>query len=668
MKRPMRRGFEIGVALAVGLLGLLLAHHEMILTGMRQVQFDYGDGRFVNYLLEHGYRWMLRVPHHTELWNAPYFFPEKGVLAYAENMLGSMPIYAFFRLIGFEWDTSHQLWILSLGLANYGSTYVLFRRCFGLSGWPSAVGAALFAYAAVRINQTMHYQLFPHFFTVWAVHAVYRLFVPAEVPWRFTARWSLEQRRMAWIGVFALSSAGQLMAGVYLGWYLAFGLTVAGVIALALGRHRRPLLQLLRAHPWTIALSGVLAIGLLAPTLLQYHSVMKQHGQREFGEALTMVPQLRSWIHFGVHSWWYGSWAKLPLFQGIPMEHEQRCGFGLLTTALCLVGMWLGRKRTGAVLMFGSLIAIFLISSNYIAFAPWKWVYQYYPAAGAIRSVSRICIPMLIPIGLAVGATLQSLIDLGSWGKWAAVALGVLTVVEQGETTPTYDKIQIREDEQIMARAIDREKCVAFLGNVLQGREPYYKYQIDAMFAGMRAGVPTINGYSGIYPHGWSFTPNVHGENEARYNAGALGAWMRLKGLDPQKVCWVQVGLNEGPMRSRFVSQNVPQSMVAGQRYPVELVFENSGPAAWTPATGERLGSQAPMDNRFWGGSRAELPGPVAPGEQARFRFEVQAPAEPGRYPFQWRVLREHVQWAGEVSPVVVVEVTGPTVGSAPAP
>jgi len=108
-----------------------------------------------------------------------------------------------------------------------------------------------------------------------------------------------------------------------------------------------------------------------------------------------------------------------------------------------------------------------------------------------------------------------------------------------------------------------------------------------------------------------------------------------------------------------FVGQTVPASMETGRIYDVRVSFRNIGTTTWTRAAGYKLGSQSPQDNGRWGTGRVELAGneAVAPGAVKDFDFPVRAPAQAGTYPFQWRVLRENVEWFGEPSTALSVPV-----------
>ena len=110
---------------------------------------------------------------------------------------------------------------------------------------------------------------------------------------------------------------------------------------------------------------------------------------------------------------------------------------------------------------------------------------------------------------------------------------------------------------------------------------------------------------------------------------------------------------------AEFISQNVPQTMTAGQTYQVSVAMKNTGTTAWTEADKFRLGSQNPQDNWIWREGRVYLAAgeEIAPGQTKTFNFDVKAPATPGAYNFQWRMVQEGVEWFGQISSNIVVNV-----------
>ncbi|AVR98215.1 NBR1-Ig-like domain-containing protein [Pseudoduganella armeniaca] len=129
--------------------------------------------------------------------------------------------------------------------------------------------------------------------------------------------------------------------------------------------------------------------------------------------------------------------------------------------------------------------------------------------------------------------------------------------------------------------------------------------------------------------------------------------------LSNQRVAYAQSGNN-----SSFVGQSVPTTMIAGQSYTVSVTYINNGSTDWTTANNYLLGSSNPTDNLTWAYGRVALPASVPKGAQVTFSFAIKAPVKPGSYNFQWRMLREQVEWFGAASTNVVVNVVAPSNGA----
>lgn len=631
--------------------GLVMAHHEMVLSGFAVTQNDLGDTRFIHYLLEHALQWLLGNPHHADYWSPPFFAPAQGHLAWSENLAGAAWVYFPLRIF-FEPHNAFQAWGLALGVLNFFAAYLLLKRAFAFSTIGASVGAALFAFSAARINQTMHWQLFPHFYTPLAAYSAYRLSQASRLT---------EPQRVGHIFLLVGAIVGQLWASIYLGWFLVFVLAVGLALGLCWEKPRQELWPLLKAHPWTLALAGALAIAALYPIGWRYLGVAKEFGGRPIEEALTMLPTPSTWLHMGKDSWLWGSLAAWPTFQGIPMEHEQRAGFGLIASALAAFTFWQQRKDPRLIyvgLLLVVLIAVTTLYNRQDGTTPWRIVHAYFPAAQAIRAVARASIVYMLGISIGVSAALTALAK-NEQVKWAVLPLGALLVFEQGYNTPAFSKEQNRRDIAAVAAAIE-PGCEVMLMSPVQGYGPYWKYQLDAMWASLVSGIPTVNGYSGQSPKDWPLgDTNLRDPRDEQRVAQAGGFWFQSQpGLKGKKACWARVGFNEGPnFASEFVSVSAPATLRTGEQAQAEVVFKNLGPKPWPMGAGIRLGAQAPQDNTQWGGARVELPHAVEPGQTVAFRFPFTAPQQAGKYAFQWRMVADGVQWIGALSKMHVIDV-----------
>ena len=114
-----------------------------------------------------------------------------------------------------------------------------------------------------------------------------------------------------------------------------------------------------------------------------------------------------------------------------------------------------------------------------------------------------------------------------------------------------------------------------------------------------------------------------------------------------------------GTNNASFVSQSVPTTMTTGHQYIVSVTMKNTGSSTWTEAGGYRLLSQNPSGNTTWGFDRVHFPSnvSVAPNTNYTFTFTVTAPANPGSYNFQWKLLLNGTGTFGQASSNVVVSV-----------
>ena len=635
--------------------GLLVSHHEMLLHGFAFTQNDLGDTRLVNELLEHVWRWMTFDKNHADIWTLPHFYPVTDTLVWAEPLISAEPFYAPWRMF-MEADSAFQMFGLTCGVLNFVSGYYFLRRCFRYSVLGSSIGAALFAFSAIRINLTMHWQFFPQVYSVWALHALFRLVEgPLSPP-----------LRTRWMAVFFACFSLQWWACIYLGWFLLFVGTVALLVLLTQKTPRATIVTLLREQPFTVALGAALCVISMVPMAWRYLEVEKMFGGRPFDEVLSMLPPPRVWVHHGAAHWLYGWTAKLPFFAAIPMEHEQRNGMGFGVLIAAGLGFWFNREKP-VVRYVGALLAILVVLTTLYfsdfahgdrGFAPWKAIWSYFPAAKAIRGVARIGTLYALAIGVFVAAFTDWLIaKYQRRGLVGGMVLGAFFLVEQGQTTPAFDKAANRRDVAAVVAAIGPE-CDAFLFSPVGAVGPYWKYQLDAAWAATERGIPTINGYSGQIPPGWNL-------NETRINSAfdeqrvqqAAAQWVQANpSMQSKKICWTKVSLQEGPRAADFVSQNVPAVVQVGATVEVEIVLKNSGQMAWSRGQLFRLGAQSPQDSTIWGPHRIELPGDVPVGSNATIRFQITAPQLPGKYPFQWRMVQDGVAWFGAPTPLVEIE------------
>lgn len=508
------------------LLGLLTAMHPTLLTGFQFIQTDPGDTRLNNYFLEQGYRWFLGLfgtlgggPSYS-FWDAPFFYPSKNAMAYSDILLGSAPIYWALRGFSFLPDTAFQLWCAALLTLNFVCSFALLRKLH-FSNFASCAGAYLFAFATARIGQIGHAQLLPHFYTPLALLGLHGVVMAEDL-----------KKKLWGLGLFIGSLVAELYSGFYLGWFNAFGLSLlCGVVILHPKVRRAAIEQALKPSqivllkkilPWG-ALFGLGAVLSLLPMAQHYYQASQQVGLRNFGAVSPMLLRLQSWFFLGEEHPIYSQLLQFSAFKRIPVPGEQRAGLGFLTLSLVCYGLWKQRKRPVVQLSvwIWVLIGVFSLYTGrrFFGVEPWDLVYRYFPGAQAIRAVARLCLLALIPASIGLAAGFDSLADflknsvgeqagkklgtqMSSGMGWVLSAVFLLVAAEQVIFTPSYDKFKSRAEIEALTSQVPK-KCGKFFYSALWSDEPAYKLQIDAMWASMTLGIPTLNGYSGNQPPGY---------------------------------------------------------------------------------------------------------------------------------------------------------------------
>gem|GEM_PF-2868986 len=106
-----------------------------------------------------------------------------------------------------------------------------------------------------------------------------------------------------------------------------------------------------------------------------------------------------------------------------------------------------------------------------------------------------------------------------------------------------------------------------------------------------------------------------------------------------------------------FISQSVPTFVEPGNKFDVQLVFQNRGSSTWTYDT-FRLVSLSNPAKVFGKDSISLNPGEsIAPGQFKTYNFRLEAPKTEGVYNHLWQLRRSSVANFGPISPTVPIEV-----------
>jgi hypothetical protein len=102
---------------------------------------------------------------------------------------------------------------------------------------------------------------------------------------------------------------------------------------------------------------------------------------------------------------------------------------------------------------------------------------------------------------------------------------------------------------------------------------------------------------------------------------------------------------------AHFLSQTVPSAVQPGQQFTAVLRWLNTGTRPWIPGAGFRAEYVVPPNNETWGIDRVTPSVIVQPGTQLELRVTATAPATPGAYDFQWKLVqKDELAVFGELS------------------
>jgi len=189
--------------------------------------------------------------------------------------------------------------------------------------------------------------------------------------------------------------------------------------------------------------------------------------------------------------------------------------------------------------------ALFAIVYCYHADSLWNSISRDVPGGHAIRGVGRVILVLLVPLAVGLVSFLTSLEARGR--TILAWSIAILCLVEQGISAPTYNKREQRDRVSRIASRVD-PRCEAFFYHTRRDGSwiAYVDYQLDAMWASLESGKPTINGYTSVWPRDWielrvcAFLPDPE-VREALYD------WARSRNLDLHGIEWINE--DSGPMR-----------------------------------------------------------------------------------------------------------------------
>lgn len=554
-----------GIIFSVGVMSFF---YPVFTTGFTRILGDSADGRLVNYFLEHTWRWISDRSYSGSLYSPSFFFPYQDVLAFSENLFGSAPIYWISRCF-LPSDLSFVSWFLIVCLLNF-SAMVFVLRQERISPILAGLGGFLFAFPATRLMQSPHGQLFPQFCTPLALW----------LSWRFIK----DPTKLKLISILFLIY-WQILCGIYLGWFLLLALLCLGISSICIDKDLRENLWLFCQRYWKfITIPCLIWGGGLYVFLEPYLKMKSILGGNSYASIVQYLPKLASWLLVPrsdhLLSPILGNMAEY-FEAGSAFEHHIFLG---IITAVLVGGSsyyffarknWMSKDHELITLSFLCTgWGLLLLSLNFSqGISLWWIVYTVIPGASVIRAVSRIDL-VILPCFLIAGLTWYetwSRRRIANRSLQIFIMLVLLTfgTWEQNVPSYTYDATILRSQTYELSQSMKKYCQASYLfpgksSSSSSTQMDLINNHLTAMWAGINANVPVINGYSGYNPPG-SAALSSH----KAYESKDVLSWLRSQNTpDIDRLCFIT--WRDG-QASNFPNQMQPTESHKTSNYTIDV-------------------------------------------------------------------------------------------------
>jgi hypothetical protein len=470
------------------------------------IQTERGDGMLNHYILENSWLALSDPNYCGTLATGPYCFPERGTIYYSENLFGAAPLYWALRLVlPHDHDLAYMWWQIILSTFNFIS-FAVVARWFKLPHVLALCGAFLWAFAAVHVDQIKHQQMIGR---LWMPFALY-----------YAVALVTEPSLRAWNRLLGCTFL-QCLTCFYTGWFLVMGLGVfvPALVALRPGS-KAELNTFLRARRSAVigiaAVWALAMVALFAPYL--YFSPNTGHMYKACHGAM---PTLAAWITGPPGARWsealsaYSYGAHLADTEAV--ECRLFCGFGVYALVFAAaLGLWFvprDRHPTLRLLTAAGLVTVVVWWVLTVATAQdgeslWR-VVRLLPGGAAVRVVTRVYVVVYL-FGTFAGLAWLHMVTEQIRPEWLrqgllALITGFLFWEQTGIQQPSFE----RADFYPLVDRMAAQMRGAEVGYVMprytdpHGRiQTHAQGEVFAMWVGMRANVPVVNGYSGVLPPG----------------------------------------------------------------------------------------------------------------------------------------------------------------------
>lgn len=509
-------------------IGLFLIPLNIYGPSCSKIPGDLGDARFNNYILEHNYKYFTGQV--DKYWDAPFMHPYQNVLAFSDNLLGSAPIYAAFRLLGVDRESAFQYWLLTLFILNFICCYWVLQKWSG-NNILSTTGAYIFSFSILLVGNIYNVQTYPRFM------------VPLVFYWCWMY---FNKKEINYFLLVCLGIVFQFFCGIYLGFLLLYALLFLFVSYIIVYKDLTLFTQfkskvILRNHFLIVLLASILFYPLIKP----YISISQHAGVPSFEEVKQYIPTLRSYFFTD----------KAPVFwnalseHAVPVIKNWWCHF-LFIGALPWLGilavpiLLLSKKQDSHLKKFVfflllSLFLSFIFCLNINGFTLYQLIYKL-PGFSAMRSMNRIINIEIMFFILLFVFVFNELSKQNPFLKWILICFPVFAVLDNAifaDKILSYNKKESQDRihavrNEIQSKLQKDTRAIAYLADTIGN--PVH-FHLDVMLACQELNISCVNAYTG-------HNPGQYNDFFANANEESLKSWCTFNNIKPESILQIHPG------------------------------------------------------------------------------------------------------------------------------
>jgi hypothetical protein len=494
----------------------ILGYHLEYIPG------DLGDSRFINYLLEHGYRWISGDVHN--FWDAEFMYPFKNTVALSDNLLGTLPLYSVWRFFGFSPETSYQLWWICICALNYWISYFVFNKWFNRSE-VAFILAWIFAFTIFNLGQLNYMQMIIRFMVPVVFYAAYRMVNTPSTKYLF---------------IYCFGLILQFYCVIYTGFYLFYFSALFILIYYVYSRKWKVILFYFKKDK--IAYTSIIfLVSFLSMLWLfwPYYNMSKIVGLRLYSDVIKYLPLWNSYLfpHEASVTWKFLFKTAMP---DVPEWWLQYLFAGIIPFAAMVVSpLYLLYNRYKKIqtpllikaIIITSLIIIMLHLRTESGLTLYKYFFKF-PGINSIRVLTRFMNVEIFLLLIIFGYVLVKI-------KSKYIPLFILLVFADNYFAPEYipreEKAELFKRKEILLSELEKHdyknvKAVALIDSTQRA----YVTHLDMMIVAHSAGIQTVNGYS-------SYCPDDYGKFFNHVNEEGLFQWMTSRKINKEEILVINI-------------------------------------------------------------------------------------------------------------------------------